>query len=214
MTEATPPQPAPIPEDLQQMLATAVTLGQGITTLVYEERKRRLVRNEPPESYFKTETALGDAFEGNAKIDFPQREGFEYAELMTAPAHRWPEDSELTVRHHIKLGEEAVEELLASYYIQRIGDASLLLTTTTEDITQRNIWMRARDDIGPRFHDDYAVHLEINNAHMARHNSAVYAARKEEQELGLHDAGTSEARDLLALLTEGMVRMPTGQNPY
>ena len=214
MSETTQPEPTPDPQELQRMLENAVTLGQGITARVYDERKRRLERRQPPESYFKDEPRLSAAFAGTAKIDFPQREGYEYAELITPPAQMWPENNQLTVRHHSKLAEEALQELVATYRIQRLGNATLLLTTTIEDITERNIWKQARDDTGPRLHDDYAVHCEMAGIRMARYSSDSYRARREEEALGLHNAGIPEAQELLTLLNEGTVRMPNGQNPY
>ena len=86
---------------LQQTLAFAVQLGEGITTAVYDEHKRRQQGGEPPESYFATEERLRVAFAGEATLLFPERDGFEIARVETRPAIGWPEDGVLIVHHSV-----------------------------------------------------------------------------------------------------------------
>ena len=73
--------------------------------------------------------------------------------------------------------------------------------------------MRARkgEDEYERFHEDWAVHLEIVNIRLAGINSARFYARKEQQESGEDRGNLEQAQGLLALLAEGVVQMPSGQ---
>ncbi|HET7302906.1 MAG TPA: hypothetical protein VFI74_06300 [Candidatus Saccharimonadales bacterium] len=198
---------------LQQMLAFAVQLGEGITTAVYDEHKRRQQGGEPPESYFATEERLRVAFAGEATLLFPERDGFESAKVETRPAIGWPDGGVLTVRHSVRPEEGADNELYTAYYITSLGEATLQLTIDTEDATERNALMRARKGEGEyeRFHEDWAVHLEIVNIRLAGINSARFYARKEQQESGEDRGNLEQAQGLLALLAEGVVQMPSGQ---
>lgn len=197
--------------ELQQLLAEVVALGTGFTARVFAEHKRRWEEGLPPESYFKTESQLDPPFAGKAKLALPARPGFEYVAIETPPAIGWPENGVLKVRHHVKKDKEGVAEVLDTYIVHDLGSKALRLTATTEDVTERNIWKRARNDEGPRLHEDFAVHMELANARIAQYNHQWYQAKKAEEALGLHRGGMSEAHNLMTLLTEGILQMPGDQ---